>query len=289
MELVITRTDKGFEWNNEEIKQEITSKVAYYGELVYDEEQIKEAKADRADLNRFKTALEDKRKEIKKAYLAPYEKFEKEVKEIVKILEEPIAAIDSQVRAFEEKKKQEKQDEIVAYIETKDLHGFNWTQIFNIKWLNATTSMKSITEEIDNTVAEIDADINILTDLSEYSFEALEKYKETRDVRQALAEAKRLTEMAKAKAEYEARQQAEAEARAAEAEARAAEVTPAPVTEPEPVIEPEPIEDDFLPNFEEIENTRTWVVIKAFANEDDLAAIKAFMDSRSVPFETIGD
>lgn len=279
---------KTIEWNHEEIKAEIAEKVQVYNSLVYTDDQIKEAKADRAELNKFKTALETKRKEIKSQCLEPYEKFEKQMKEIIAVIDEPIAVIDKQVKAFDEAQKQKKEADIKAYFDSKEFHGFAYEKIADPKWLNASTSMKSITEAIDAKAAEIEADLQIINALPEYSFEAGEVYKQTQDVRSALAESNRLTELAKAKAEFE-KQQAE---RAA-AEAKAAEEMPVfpdiePVEEEIP-DEPEEIEtdDDFLPDFGSIASTRTWVAIKAFATPEDLEALKAFFDSRSVPFETM--
>ena len=57
---------KEIDWNYEELKTEIQKKANDYMNLVYTEDQIKDAKKDRAKLNKFVTALEDKRKEIKK-------------------------------------------------------------------------------------------------------------------------------------------------------------------------------------------------------------------------------
>ena len=92
---------KSIEWNHEEIKKEIAEKVEYYKNLVYTDNQIKEAKADRAALNKFVKALEDKRKEVKKQCLAPYEDFEANMKEIIAVVNEPIALIDSQIKDHE--------------------------------------------------------------------------------------------------------------------------------------------------------------------------------------------
>lgn len=307
MELIISSpTAEGFiktiDWNHEEIKAEITEKVEIYKGLVYDEDQVKEAKADRAELNKFKKAIEDKRKEVKQQCLAPYENFEKQVKEIIAIIDEPVALIDSQVKAFEERQKQEKEAEIKAYFETKDFHGFTYERLADPKWLNAGTSMKSIKEAIDKKAEEIAADFELLNALEEYTFEAVETYKKCGDVRSALAEAKRLTDLAKQKAEWEAKKAAEEAARKAEEEARKAEEQQAkaeaaeanfPAAEP-PIEEPEVIpfqeeEEDFVPDFGEIENTRKWVVIKAYANPDDIEAIRAFFDSRSINCEVLGE
>ena len=54
-------TVKQIDWNFEELKKEITEKAEMYGSLVYTDENIKEAKADRAKLNKFIKFLEDKR------------------------------------------------------------------------------------------------------------------------------------------------------------------------------------------------------------------------------------
>ena len=76
-------TVKQIDWNFEELKKEITEKAEMYDSLVYTDENIKEAKADRAKLNKFIKVLEDKRKDVKKMMLEPYTQFESQVKELV--------------------------------------------------------------------------------------------------------------------------------------------------------------------------------------------------------------
>ena len=48
---------KEIRWNNEELKAEIAEKMQEYKSLAFTEETIKEAKADRAKLNKLRTAL----------------------------------------------------------------------------------------------------------------------------------------------------------------------------------------------------------------------------------------
>lgn len=319
MELIISSpTAEGFiktiDWNHEEIKAEITEKVEIYKGLVYDEDQVKEAKADRAELNKFKKAIEDKRKEVKQQCLAPYENFEKQVKEIIAIIDEPVALIDSQVKAFEERQKQEKEAEIKEYFESKDFHGFTYERLADPKWLNAGTSMKSIKEAIDKKAEEIAADFELLNALEEYTFEAIETYKNCGDVRAALAEAKRLTDLAKQKAEWEAKKAAEAAARAAEAEARAAEAAARKAeeearqaeelqtkaeaaevsTQPEEEMEVLPFgeddeDEDFVPDFEAIEKAKKWYGLKIYINPEELDDIKEFFNSRNITCEVLGE
>lgn len=98
MELKIySPTEEGFlksiEWNHEEIKREVAERVRYYKNLAYTDDQIADAKKDRATLNKFVQELEATRKAVKKQCLAPYEDFEKKIKEIVQIVNEPIQLI----------------------------------------------------------------------------------------------------------------------------------------------------------------------------------------------------
>ena len=52
--------------NLEALKAELTPKLEYYNTLVVTADSIKEAKADRAALNKLKTAIDEQRKEIKR-------------------------------------------------------------------------------------------------------------------------------------------------------------------------------------------------------------------------------
>ena len=54
---------KHIDWNFEELKKEVTEKANMYKSLVYTDENIKEAKADRAALNKFSKALNDGKKD----------------------------------------------------------------------------------------------------------------------------------------------------------------------------------------------------------------------------------
>lgn len=197
---------QAIEWNHEEIKAEVTQKVEMYKTLVYTDDQVTSAKADKAKLNKFVTALEDKRKEIKRKYLEPYETFEKQVKDIVAIVNEPIALIDSQIKAFDEEKKAKKAADIKEYWESLQVGEIpTYEQIFNPKWLNASTSMASIKKDIENILIDVENALNTLDCLSEYSFEAKDVYKKTLDVTKAINEANRLVDVAKRKAEEEQR------------------------------------------------------------------------------------
>jgi hypothetical protein len=79
-------------FNKGEIEEYVKTRISKYEGRFYEEGQIKEAKADRADLNKFKEAMETRRKEIKAQHMLPYEKFAEDVAEIVASLNKPLYA-----------------------------------------------------------------------------------------------------------------------------------------------------------------------------------------------------
>ena len=66
-------------FNYEELKEELQEKAHTYEVIVYDEEQIKEAKADRAKLNNLKKTLNDERIRREKEYMIPFNDFKAKI------------------------------------------------------------------------------------------------------------------------------------------------------------------------------------------------------------------
>lgn len=239
------------DFNYEELKAELTDKVKFYESLAYTDDQIKDAKADRANLNRLKKAFNDERIKIEKEYMKPFEEFKAQINEIIAIIDKPMAVIDEQVKAFEEKRKAEKQKAIEELFDSIGFQNFvTLDKIQDPKWLNASVSMKSIEEQMRARMYQIGDDVFTLSQLPEFGFEATEVYKQTLDINKAISEAKRMSEIAKAKAEAEARKKAAEEARKAEEERKAQEIkeeqTVIVPTEPheQAVTPPEPVQSE---------------------------------------------
>lgn len=190
---------KVIEWNHEEIKQEVAQKVEQYKNLVYTDSEIKEAKIDRANLNKFIVALESKRKEVKKKCLEPYERFEKQMKEIIAIVKEPIALIDKQIKEVEEIKHTERKAKILEYFEQniKELKGIlSFEKVFKPSYLNTGRSLKSIEEEIKETIEQVVKDIETIESLStKYELQVKDYYIRTLDLSMALRENTRLLQL----------------------------------------------------------------------------------------------
>lgn len=245
---------QSIDWNFEDLKAEITQKSNEYMNLVYSDDQIKEAKKDRAALNKLISALEAKRKEIKKQVMIPYEDFEKKEKELVGIIRQAVDNIDSQIKGYEEGLRQEKLKK-VKEIYKEAIGDLDRTvpleRIFKDSWLNASTTLKSIKEEIAAIYAKVDADLKVINkESSTYGYEMKEEYLKTFDLSAAMAKKQELEETARKKALFEEQKRKEAEERerrlreeAAMVERAgkpaAAEIMPAPMDEPATAPEPE--------------------------------------------------
>ena len=68
------------ETNGEELKAWLSEKLTQYNEIVVTPETIKAAKDDKAKLTKLRAALEERRKEVKRQCMAPYEDFERKYK-----------------------------------------------------------------------------------------------------------------------------------------------------------------------------------------------------------------
>lgn len=210
---------KKIDWNYEELKQEITTRANDYKTLVYTDDNIKDSKSDRANLNKFIKVLDTKRKDVKKMMLEPYTEFESQVKELIGIIGEANNNIDSQVKAYEQKKRDEK---LVKVQEIYDgifggsdlLSVITWERAFKPTYLNATTTLKSIKTEMTELLERVTNELNIIdNDNGEYQFEMKEAYLKDFNMAEALSVKQRFEENARRKAEYEAKRQAELEAR----------------------------------------------------------------------------
>lgn len=271
---------KVIQFNFAELKEEITAKAELYKNMVYTEDTIKEAKADKATLNKFIKVLEDKRKDVKKQCLQPYDDFEKQIKELVAIVNEPVQLIDSQVKAYDEKRKAEKLDQIKAIWEESDHpEWLSCNMIFDNRWLNVTFSLKQVQDAITERLTQINTELTTLNSLTEFAFEAVEVYKNTLDVNRAIAEGQRLADIQRRKQE-EAMRKAAAEAAEKEAEIRQAEIEPEVITPAEPVamIEPDP---------EPADASATWIRFEACMTTEQAYKLKHFFEEEGIQFRPI--
>lgn len=255
--------------NFDEMKEGLKELVAPYKNVIVSEDAITNAKSDRARLNKVESNIDNYRKTVKRIYTEPLTKFEEKCKELSAICKEATRNLDVQIKAFEQKKKEEKKKNLEGYF-FEQAGGYaqyvTFAEVFNEKWLNATFSFDSAKTEIDRMISKVAADVNCICGLaSPFGKTLLEEYTKTKDLARCIQLNTKLTEQAKEeeerlRAKMEAEKQAAIEAAKKEAEAKAAakeeEPEPEPFTAeevpveiPTAIAEPE-TEEEPVPPFE---------------------------------------
>lgn len=216
---LINPTEDGFlrviKWNKEELEAAVRQKIANYENVVYTEDNMKQAKADRAELNGLIKDIEDRRKIVKKIINEPYNMFEAELKDILALIQEQVGLIDKQAKAFEDQQKEEKKAKIrAAYDEViGDLESvLPFDKVFDSRYLNQTYKLATAQVDIKSKVEKVRTDLETIDSLeSKYKLNAKDVYIKTLDLSKALAENKRLSDLEE-KLEAEKRRKAEEEA-----------------------------------------------------------------------------
>lgn len=179
-------------FNVEEIKPWIEKSISKYQGMVVTADTIKEAKDDRAKLNKLRKSIEDERKRIKREWNRPYNAFEKEVKSLVSLIDKPIENIDGQLKIYENHRKEEKQATIQAIFDdnVKDLKDLiTLEQIENPKWLNASYNIGAIENEIAAALNDVRSNRLLIPDICpDYEDYAMDYYLKTLDIAATRAE-----------------------------------------------------------------------------------------------------
>lgn len=266
-------------WNNEELKAAIAEKARDYTTIAYTEDSLKDMKTDRADLNKLKNAFEDERKRVKKICMEPYTKFEQQVKEITVLIDEPIRLIDSNIKEIDERRKAEKKMRIEELFHSVGFQSFvTLDMIWDDKWLNATVAFSKIEEQMKSRMYQIGTDIMTIGKLPEFSFEAMEVYKKTLDINQAIQEGQRLADIQKRKLEAE-RLKAEQDKQRAE-ETVGQESADVRIKEPETVMEEVPEVETAEPE----EETVLQLDFRVWGTKKQLMALRDYMSENQIRF-----
>lgn len=163
----------------EEIHKEIAEKTTRALELVVTEDNVKDIKKIRAELNKEYQDYEEKRKEIKRQILAPYEAFEKDYKEMVALsfqaadtsLKKKIDASENVIKTAKEEELRDYFDELADALQLTQFVKF---EQLDIK-VNLSDSMKKLMAQVDSKMKSIQNDI-MLINLEPYKGDILVEY-----------------------------------------------------------------------------------------------------------------
>ena len=285
MELILRNADvtipQAIE-NLQYLRQELAARLDYYKGVIVTEDTIKDAKADRANLNKLKAAIDDQRKEVKRQTMALYEPLEKECKELLSMIDEPIGVIDSQLKAFDEQKKAAKYQaltEFFAKVNTLDFVKIE--HVLNPKWGNATAKLDALKDEMSGNIQRIVddyADIKKLYADSTMLTAILQRFEQTRDKGAALAYAAEIERRERAEQERREREAAE-KARREQEQREAEQIQRQPEAVTYPTIAPAPAEPAPEPVGQ--------ATFRVIGTRSQLRALAAYMRENGIKYEVL--
>lgn len=142
-------------WNEAEVQQNLTEMLAAYTGRVYTPDTIKDAKADRAAVNKLDKQLSDAARSAKAFYMKPLEEFLQSAKQMQGQCKAVSGAIDQQVKAVEEAERQDKADALRAVYadcigELREMIPFD--RLLVPQWLNKTYDLAKAGRELRKSV-----------------------------------------------------------------------------------------------------------------------------------------
>lgn len=189
---------KEVQFNYEQLKEGLSTRLKKYTELVVTEDAIKAAKQDRANLNKLEKALADKGADIKQRLLGGFDIKLSELRTMVKSASN---GIDKQVKTFEQQEKDAKRNQIleVYNANVKELSALvPFEKVFNEKWLNVTVSLSKASDELIASLDSIRNDLVVIDSLNveqEIVTAVKDYYLRTMNLSSALSEKTRLEQV----------------------------------------------------------------------------------------------
>lgn len=170
------------------ISTEIDKEVEQAKSLVCTDENIKTVKEVRAKLNNTFKSLEEKRKEVKKSVMQPYEDFEKVYKECVTDkFKNADADLKAKIDLIETEAKEKKENEVKKYFEEyRQANNIDFVK-FEQANINVTlsASLKSLKEQAKAFIEKIVDDLKLI-ETQEHKAEILVEYKQSLNVSNAI-------------------------------------------------------------------------------------------------------
>lgn len=267
------------------IRDSIKTKVDYALSMVCSEDTVKDIKSLRSELNKDFTELENKRKEVKKAIMSPYDQFEAIYKACVTDIFKPADNnLKAKIDEVESGLKDEKASEVRAYFAeyqlSKDIDFVSFEQTGIV--ITLTASKKALKEQCKAFIDKVAEEL-VLIDTQECKAEILVEYKKSLNVAQAItAVSNRQKAIAAERERQELFKQREAERTAA---AQKVETVIAEEQLSAPIVETVPEETPAEPIAEPVKVYST--TFKVTGTMDELRELKQFLANGGYRFEQV--
>lgn len=186
--IIVVKQLPEIEEHLQQIKTDVTARVENALSLVCDENTVKIVKQERAELNKELKYWEEKRKEVKKAVLSPYEQFEAVYKDCISdIFKKADTELKTKIDSVENELKEQKVAEVKAYfdeyLQSKSVDFIS----FDTANINVTlsASLKSLKEQAKAFIDRVCDDLNLI-ETQEHKDEILYEYKQSLNVSAAI-------------------------------------------------------------------------------------------------------
>jgi len=281
------------QWNNEELKTEIAAKAKEYASIAYTDEQETEMRKDRAGLNKLATAFEDERKQVKKFYMAPYEKFDAQVKEVLEPVRNAIKTIDAGLSEIDRKYRVDKVNKMRVFYDryVEDLRGIvPFERTVREELYKKSITDKKLEQSYITLFKRVREELEALDELPErFRDKALMKYAETLSLTEAMREGKRLEELEKVLEERKKRQEEEkaameAAAREAERKAEAARTEAATQAPAQAPAQDQKEEASATPVKEQQKEPIMSLAFRAYGTRKQLMRLRQYMIENGIKF-----
>lgn len=190
LQIKIDQVPARIKFNDEEIKENLSQMMALYKEAKFTEDSKNIAKKEVAALRKIRGAIDDARKDVRKKCLEPYEDFCAKATVLMGLVDEPIALIDKQVKAFEENQKAEKREKIHEAYDSmigNIAEYLPFERAYDERWGNISVSLKKAKEELKAVITKTQMAVETISAMqSDATQEALDIYKCTLDMTAAV-------------------------------------------------------------------------------------------------------
>lgn len=185
--------EQSIEENMKEVKKYAMDLKEYYGKITFTEEQVQEAKEEKANINKQKEKVADFRKKLVEEWKKPIEEFEKTAKETEKILKDAYELINVQVDAFNQKTLNEIKIKIKDYFDEYKINkGIDFIEFEQMN-LSITKTLitssgnlsKKALEIVSEFIDKIESDLTLIAN-QEHKEEILVEYKKNLMVANAI-------------------------------------------------------------------------------------------------------
>ena len=168
LELVISEKLLGsLTTNAKEIRDTVKERLPMFDISNYSEDDIGKAKLDKASLNKASKALNNKRIEIEKEFMKPFAEFKDVINETVKLISECSSKIDNVVKQSDLKYKENKKKIIRTYFDERNTNLVDFDKVFKEAWLNKTIKEKNVFVDLEQILASIKKDIEVIESMAE--------------------------------------------------------------------------------------------------------------------------